>query len=163
MRMRPMRPAGLPLLAVVALAGCGDSEIDTADAERFVRGVVVEQVGARVASVACPQDAGTEAGARFTCAVTGADGSRGAASVTRTDDGGLEVDVPFLHVRQAERTMALQIAEQLEADEVEVSCPEIVVVERDRLFTCRATGAARPRDVAVRLTDDAGRFRFRVS
>ncbi len=164
-----MRPAPDPfalLVATLALASCGGSAIDDAKAERFIRAVVAEQVGARVAAVTCPQDVEIRRGAKFTCVVTGVDGSKGDVLATqRDDDGSVVVDAPFLHVREAETVMTEQIEKQTKADDVddvEVTCPEIVVVEKDALFRCKAASAGRSRNVTARLTDTQGHFRYRL-
>ena len=164
--MRPARPASATLLVLttLALAACGDSTIDSAKGERFIRGVVVEQVGARVATVDCPDDVETKKGATFTCTVSGTDGSKGDVLVTqRDDDGNVRVNAPFLHVREAEGVMSEQIAKQAKVDDVTVACPEIVVVRKSALFRCKATSEGKTRDVSARLTDGQGRFRYRLS
>lgn len=161
--MRPTLPV-LALLAAVALASCGESTIDAAKGEKFIRGVVAKQVGARVATVSCPGDIETKKGDRFTCTVTGADGSKGDVLVTqRDDDGNVAVSAPFLHVREAETVMAEQIAKQTKEREVKVACPEIIVVKKSELFRCKATGGDKSRDVSARLTDEQGRFRYRLT
>jgi Domain of unknown function (DUF4333) len=156
--------ATLPLVGALALASCGHSTIDAARAEKFIRRVVSEQVGARVATVTCPEDVETRKGAQFTCVVTGTDRSRGDVVVTqRDDDGSVVVDAPFLHVRAAEAVMAQQVGEEVSAEEVKVACPEIVVVIKGGLFKCKARSTGDSRDLSVRLTDDEGRFRYRLT
>ncbi len=157
--------AALALLAGVALASaCGQSTIDAGRPERLIRGAVVEQVGARVASVSCPEDVEMQEGRTFRCSVTGTDGSKGDVAVRqRDDDGSLRVDAPFLHVREAESVIATEIGKRIRADDVKLACPEIVVVAAGRLFECEATSAREARDVSVRLTDDEGHFRYSVS
>lgn len=158
-------PAALALAATAfVLAACGESTIDAEKGERFIREVVTEQVAARVRTVSCPDDVETKKGATFTCSVTGMDGSRGDVLVRqRDDDGNVTVDAPFLHVREAETVMAEQIAKEIKAEDVKVACPEIVVVKKDALFTCRATSEEKEREVSARLTDEQGRFRYRLS
>jgi uncharacterized protein DUF4333 len=158
--MRPT-PAGLLLLAAAAVASCGASTVDAAKAERHIRRVVAEQLQSRVTSVACPEDVRKEQGGTFTCAVTGADGSRGAATVTQRENGGLSVNAPFLNVREAEGVMARQIGRRNERDDVRVSCPEIVVDRAGRRFRCNATVGARAAGFSVRLTDGDGHFTYR--
>ncbi len=154
----------LALVAGLALASCGETTIDSDKGERFIRGVVVEQVGARVGSVACPDDVATKKGGTFTCSVVGADGSRGDVLVTqRDDDGNVNVSAPFLHVREAETVMRDQIAKQAKVDGVTVACPEIIVVKKDERFECTATADGKSRGVAARLTDDEGHFAYRLS
>lgn len=154
----------LPLVAGLALASCGETTIDSEKGERFIRGVVVKQVGARVGAVMCPDDVETKKGATFTCIVVGADGSKGDVLVTQRDDeGNVNVSAPFLHVREAETVMRDQIAKQAKVDGVTVACPEIIVVKKDERFECTATAEGKSRDVAARLTDDEGHFSYRLS
>ena len=159
--MRAIAAGLLLLAAAAAVASCGESMIDAARAERVIRGAVAEQLQSRVAAVACPADVRKQEGGRFTCVVTGADGSKGAAAVTQRENGGFSVDAPFLNVREAERVMAEQIGRRIERDDVRVACPEIVVDRPGQRFTCRATSGARSADFSVRLTDGAGQFRYR--
>jgi len=153
-------PAGLLLLAAAA-GSCGASTVDAAKAERIIRRAVAEQLQSRVASVTCPGDVRQEPGGRFTCTVTGADGSKGAATATQRENGGLSVNAPFLNVREAEGVMAEQIGRPIKRDDVRVSCPEIVVDRQDRRFTCTATAGGRSANFTVRLTDGAGHFTYR--
>lgn len=157
-----MRTAvALPLFAALALAACGESLIDAGRAERFVRGVVAEQVQARVATVTCPEDVEKKTGARFTCVVTGTDGSKGDVAVTQQKKSVLSVNAPFLNVSEAEVVMTEQIEKQDDVDDVTVVCPEIVVDKKDAPFRCRATSDGKTRDVNARLTDERGRFSYR--
>jgi hypothetical protein len=154
--------AGPPVVAALVLASCGETTVDAGMAEAFIRGVVVEQIGARVASVRCPEGVKAKKGGAFTCTVTGADGSKGNVEVTqKNDNDALEVDVPFLHMREAERVMADRIQSRVKAN-VTVACPEIVVDRKAGLFTCRSTIAGNSRRISARLTDGAGHFRFRL-
>ena len=160
--MRP-RLAGLALLAAAALSGCGETTIDAAEQEEFVRDVVVREIGARVASVRCPENVERREGDTFRCTVTGADDSTGDVVVTQQEDSKVQVVAPFLHVTEAETVIANGIDDRLDADDVDVRCPEIVVVRKDRLLRCMASAAGTSRTVSVRLTDDRGRFRYRLS
>jgi hypothetical protein len=154
-------PAGLLVLAAATAGSCGESMIDAAKAERVIRDAVAEQLQSRVAAVACPADVRKQEGGRFTCVVTGADGSKGAAVVTQRENGGFSVDAPFLNVREAEGVMAEQIGRRIKRDDVRVSCPEIVGDRKDRRFACRATAGGQTADFTVRLTDGAGHFTYR--
>jgi hypothetical protein len=154
-------PAGLLLLAAAAGASCGESTVDAAKAEGIIRRAVAEQLQSRVASVACPADVRLQQGGRFTCVVTGRDGSKGAATATQRENGGLTVNAPFLNVREAEGVMAKQIGRRIERGDVRVSCPEIVVDRAGRRFTCNATAGARFAGFSVRLTDGDGHFTYR--
>lgn len=161
---RPAAALSLIAASTLALTACGDSTVDTEKGETFIRGVVAEQVGARVATVTCPDDVKTDKGDTFTCSVAGADGSKGDVLVTQRDDkGNVNVSAPFLHVREAEAVMADQIAKQAKLEGVTVKCPEIIVVKTGERFACKATAEGRSRDVAARLTDDDGHFTYRLS
>lgn len=154
----------IPLLVVaLVLTSCGQSTVDASKAESFVRGVVADQIQARVASVVCPSDVNKEKGRRFTCSVTGTDGSKGVADVTQRDGGGLSVRAPFLHVREAEAVMADEIAKQAKVEGVTIKCPEIITVRRGARFACEAKAADKSRDVSARLTDGEGHFTYRLS
>lgn len=158
------RHTAVPLLvAALALASCGESTVDAATAEALIRSAVANQIQARVASVVCPGGVKRERGRRFTCLVTGTDGSKGVANVTPREGGGLSVRAPFLHVREAEAAMADQIAKQAKVDGVTIECPEIITAERGTRFTCKAKAADRSRDISARLTDDKGHFNYRLS
>ena len=160
-----MRPplAGLALLAAVALSACGETTIDAAEQEEFVRDVVARDSGARVASVRCPENVERQEGDTFRCTVTGADDSTGDVIVTQQEDSKVQVVAPFLHVTEAETVIANGIDDQIEADDVDVQCPEIVVVREGRLLRCTARATGTSRTVSVRLTDDRGRFRYRLA
>jgi len=155
--------SGPLLVTAVLLASCGETTIDAAKGEKFIRGVVTEQAGVRVAAVACPDGLKARAGATFNCTVTGRDGSKGAVVAHQKDDkGNVNVSAPFLHVREAEAVMAGQISKQVKLA-VTVKCPEIVVVKTGEQFTCTGTAQGRSRDISARLTDDTGRFRYHLS
>ena len=160
-----MRPplAGLAVLAAVALSACGETTIDAEEQEEFVRDVVVREIGARVVAVRCPENVERQEGDTFRCTVTGADDSTGDVIVTQQEDSKVQVVAPFLHVTEAETVIANGIDDRLEGDDVDVRCPEIVVVRKDRLLRCRATAGGTSRTVSVRLTDDRGRFRYRLA
>jgi hypothetical protein len=155
----------LSLLAAFALASCGQSTVDADRAQRFIRGVVVERVGARVATVTCPREAEKKKGGRFTCTVTGTDGSKGDVLVTQGEEDSdvFNVNPPFLHVREAEAVMEKQLGKRAKAADVSVACPQIVVTRKDALFRCKATSAGKARAVSARFTDEAGHFLYRMS
>jgi Domain of unknown function (DUF4333) len=158
-----MRPglASLPLLAAVALVSCGDTTVDAGKAETLIRRTVTQQVGARVASVTCPEGVKAKPDVTFTCVVTGRDGSKGNAVVhVKDDNGAFEVTVPFLHVRELEAVMADRLRTQTKV-RVTFACQEIVIVREGGRFRCRATSDGRSGSVVVRFIDDAGHFRFR--
>jgi hypothetical protein len=152
----------LAVLATLALAACGDKQLNTANGERFIRGVVVRQIGVRVASVTCPKDVTEKEGARFTCLVTGPDGSNGRVAVRQLGDSKIRVTAPFLHMREAEAYMAALLSRQVKVP-IKVSCQEIVVVRKGDVFLCQAIYNGHKRTVSARMIDDAGHFRYRLT
>ncbi|MGH2899991.1 MAG: DUF4333 domain-containing protein [Solirubrobacteraceae bacterium] len=161
-----MRVACLWLLlavAALALGACGGEKIDARKSERFVRGVVVRQIGVRVRSVRCPENVEIRRNTGFTCLVTGTDGSVGRVSVRQIDDNAnIAVNAPFLHMRDVEDSMAGPLGRQVKAT-VTVRCPEIVTVREQGLFRCRARYDGSTRRVSARMTDETGRFRYRLA
>jgi len=158
--MRPWH-ASLPLLAAVALVACGDATVDTGKAETLIRRAVTQQVGARVASVRCPEGVKAKQAVTFTCVVTGRDGSKGNAVVRVKDDNrAMQVSAPFLHVRELESVMADRLRTRTKVRAI-FACQEIIIVRKDGRFRCRATSDGRSGSVVVRFIDDAGHFRFR--
>ncbi len=158
-----MTPARLWILLALAasVAGCGETRVDADKAERLIRALVTERVGAKVAAVACPEGITASKGVKFTCRVAGTDATKGEVLLTGRDGrGSVEVSAPFLRVRAAERDMAAQIADRFDA-RVQVSCPEIVVIAKGASFRCRARSRDQTRDVNGRFLDDGGRFSFR--
>jgi uncharacterized protein DUF4333 len=164
--LRGVRPplVSFALLAILALAlaACGDRQLDAATSERFVRGVVVRQIGVRVASVACPKGVTAKEGATFTCLVTGPDGSNGRVVVRQLEHSKISVTAPFLHMREVEAFMAAPLGRLVKAH-VRVGCQEIVVVRKGDVFLCQAIYDARRRTISARMIDDVGHFRYRLT
>jgi hypothetical protein len=158
--MLPSRTySGLAVAASFAVLGCGEMVIDSGKAEKLITKTVTEQTGVRVRSVSCPKDPKEKKGARFTCAVTATDGTKGVAlAVQRDDKGYVVVSVPFLHVRTDAAHIAQEIEQQTGAT-VKVTCPEIVVPRKGGSFECHETGT-RTRLIEVTMTDDVGNVRF---
>lgn len=153
--------ARLPLLAAVALVSCGDATIPAGKAETLIRRAVTQQVGARVASVACPEGMRDKQDATFTCVVTGRDGSKGKAVVyVKDDNGALQVSAPFLHVRELESVMADRLRTRTKV-RATFACQEIIVPRKGARFGCRARSDGKSGRVVARFVDDAGHFRFR--
>ncbi len=162
-RMRLPRAVILVVGMASLLAGCGETKIDPAKGEKLVSDLVTEQVGARVASVTCPDDVVAKKGVTFTCEVVGTDKSKGDAKLTGKDKTGkVNVSAPFLHIRDAESAIAMQLSERFDGD-MKVACREIVVVQKGNTFPCKATFGSESRDVAVTLTDDTGRFTYKLT
>lgn len=128
------------LLLPLVVAGCGGGGVDTKKGEAVIARAIREQVGARVKSVVCPRHVDAVKGDRFTCAVTGADGSKGAAEVTQRDDrGAVAVRTPFIPARAIERSVSEQVGA------VAVRCPEIIPARKGDRFTCRTRAGERIR------------------
>ena len=151
----------IPLAVAGVIAGCGETKIDGPRAERLVRDLVTNDVGARVRSVTCPTQVTAKKGVRFNCAVTAVDGTKGNAVVTGRDtEGGIDLRAPFLTVRESEADMARRIGEQADAA-VKVECPELIVIRKGVTFLCKAAADGQERDVTGKFLDDSGRFSFR--
>ena len=152
------------LLATLLAAGCGDPEIDVDKASKVVGDAVTQQVGARVKSVKCPESVKVKARDTFGCLVTGTDGTKGTARLTQKDDkGNLTFYAPFLHTKEAARVMQTQLRNRSRSTrDAVVSCPQIVVVAKDRTFECSATIGGDERTVAARQTDAKGNFTYNV-
>ena len=158
-----MSPARLclPLALAAVLAGCGETRIDAHKAEGLIRELVAKQVGARVASVACPRGITARKGVTFRCRVSARDRTKGDVVVTARDSrGSVEVTAPFLLVRRSEADMARQIDDRYDAKVTE-KCPEIVVIHKGARFRCEASSGGQLRDVNARFVDATGRFSFR--
>ncbi len=152
----------LPLALSVLIAGCGETKIDGPKAERLIREIVTQDVGARVASVSCPKGITAKKGVVFTCAVTAIDGTQGDVIVTGQDsEGGLDLRAPFLKVRTSEAHMARRIGED-EGAMVKVDCPELTTARKGATFVCKATADGQARSVTGRFLDAGGRFSFRA-
>lgn len=160
--------AAASVLAAVAVAGCsasvevGGTGFDRDKAERTIKDLVAEQIGAQVRAVDCPADVDVKTGNRIRCTVAGIDGSKGPVNVRfKNDDGDVRVSAPLLHVREAEQAISGQITAKLGGQTL-VRCPEIIPVATGRTVRCRATKGGETRPVEVVLTDAAGHFRYRV-
>ena len=164
---RPRRPlllGALGLIAAVALAGCATGTIDGGELEAKTKAAVKDQTGARTKSVSCPDDKDAAKDVTFTCAVVGADGTKGGVRVTVTDDeGNAEISAPFVHTREAEHSIAAALTKGSQTKRVTVACPEIVVGRAKRSFKCEAdTGGPNATTIKVTQTDAKGGARFEV-
>jgi hypothetical protein len=154
----------LPVVAVAALSACGEKTIDAGQAESSIRATVSRQAGVRVKDVACPEGRKAQPGDRFTCSVTGTDGTKGDVTVVQRDDkGAVKYTAPFLHVREAERVLAQQLRRKTDVGSVKVTCPEIVVAAAGRPFDCRASDGKQTVKVHATQTDAQGHFNYRTS
>lgn len=155
---------GLPLLAALAITGCGASVgggIDTDKAESEIRTLVEKQVGSGVKSVSCPDDVEEKKGDVFTCEVVGTDGSKGDVTVTQKDDeGNVNFRAPF--VQDAERLIADGVKGQSSVKEVTVTCPEIIEGKAGAKFQCGIVGDGRKAVVQATQTNGSGGFDYEV-
>jgi hypothetical protein len=152
---------GVAVASLVA-SGCGQTVIDAGKAQRFITTAVTKQAGVRVKSVVCPKNRKAKKGDHFQCTVTGTDGTKGVVDIVQRDDkGNVHVSAPFLHMREAEASIASQIRKQV-AVAVAVTCPEIVVPKTGGTFRCSATDGKDKRPVAVTMTNATGGFSFKV-
>jgi len=153
----------LASLATLALAACGETTIDSDKGETFIRGVVTDQVGAKVKTVSCPDDVKAVKGDMFECQVTGTDGTKGPVQVTQADaEGNVKVDAPFLHVRDAETVIGEQISMRGKTT-AKIACPEIVIVAKGEKFDCTGDVGGEDVKLTVTLTDDKGNFTYRAA
>jgi len=144
----------------VLIAGCGETKIDGPKAERLISELVTKQVGARVATVACPTGITAKMGRTFSCAVRATDGTQGNVLVTARDaKGAVELQVPFLTVRRSEADIARQIGDQ-GGSPYKVACPELVVIRKGVSFHCKATSPYESREVTGRFVNDKGDYSF---
>lgn len=153
----------LPLCAAaLALTACGSTSLDLDKAEALIADAVVEQVGADVDSVTCPEDVEADPGGTFECEVTAADGTRGQALVTQKDDeGNVSISAPFVHTANLEDRIADDLRRQV-GGQVELECPMIVVGEKDATFECEASGDGDTATVLVTQKDDQGNVRYEI-
>jgi NAD(P)H-hydrate repair Nnr-like enzyme with NAD(P)H-hydrate epimerase domain len=79
-------------LAVLAVAGCGDTVIDDAKTEDAIEQNLESSLGKKVAAVECPSGVEVEAGASFECAVTLSGGKEETATLKiLNEDADVEV------------------------------------------------------------------------
>lgn len=151
----------VPVL-VVALTGCAKS-IDTKKAEKFITKTVEDQTGAEVKSVKCPSGLTAKKGGKFTCTVTGTDGSSGKANIIEKDDqGNVRLSAPFVHTSNLEELMAKNIGQQVGATDVKVTCPEIIVGKKGDQFDCDAVSGSDKATVKVTQKDDQGNVNYKL-
>jgi NAD(P)H-hydrate repair Nnr-like enzyme with NAD(P)H-hydrate epimerase domain len=79
-------------LAVLAVAGCGDTVIDDTKTEDAIEQNLESSLGKKVTAVDCPSGVEVEAGASFECAVTLSGGKEEIATLKILDeDANVEV------------------------------------------------------------------------
>jgi uncharacterized protein DUF4333 len=87
-----MRRPGRWAVAAVALAlgpaACGQSSLDTSQAERVIAKGLERQTGVKIETVKCPHDVEVGRGKRFRCAVVPLTGRQTSVVVTQRDDDG---------------------------------------------------------------------------
>jgi hypothetical protein len=71
---------GVAVLAF-ALAGCGETVIDSAKTEGAIEHDLEKSVGLKIASVDCPSDVEVKKGTKFQCVVTEAGGKKQTATL----------------------------------------------------------------------------------
>jgi Domain of unknown function (DUF4333) len=97
--MRKPARAGAAVLAVVAvgaLAACGDKVIDEGKAEDAVEADVERGLDIKVDSVDCPSDVDVETGRTFDCTVTAANGDKATATLKILNE---DADVRFVNLK----------------------------------------------------------------
>jgi hypothetical protein len=87
MIVRGLLVSGL-LLLCAATVGCGESKLDTDQAESAIRVGITRQTGVKIDSVRCPDDVKVRRGDTFRCTARASNGQRAAVEVTQRDDEG---------------------------------------------------------------------------
>lgn len=140
--------------ALVTVTGCSQT-IDEEKAEKGVAEYVRSQ-GAKVKSVTCPGGKEAKKGDRFTCKVTGTDGSVGQVLVTETDDKGDGDIGAILRPAVVRGLVARAVQAQVTNKPVIATCPQILVAKTGRTFRCTVSSPDGSRGQAV-LTDKDGK------
>ena len=74
--------------ASLAIAGCGESTLDTDEIESEIKPSVEDQTGTKDVAISCPEDVKAEEGAEFECDLTAEGGIKAKVEVTQEDDNG---------------------------------------------------------------------------
>ena len=137
------------LLAVVALAACGDDDgkNGTVDASQVEKGIEqsLSTATTEVTSVSCPDDVKSETGAKFTCSAKLSGGGSAKVEVTETqapDEFTYNFKPGSVELSGASVDDALE--QSLAARGVNgatVNCPDPVRVQPGTTVTCPVTGA----------------------
>jgi len=155
------RAAFLSVAVLVTLAGCGEKQLDTGDAEGKIKTELANDLGSSIASVSCPEDVEAAKGVTFTCAIKGGDGTTYDLKVDQTDaDGHFRFNAPLLQSGRIEREIAAAVEQQTGQD-AKVRCPDLYAAKAGSELTCAVeTGG---KTVDARLTvDDKGTVNFEV-
>ena len=86
--------------AVLALASCGGTVIDDGKAEDAVQSDLQRRLKVKIESVDCPSDVDVEAGKKFACDVTAANGEKATATLKILNE---DADVAFVDFKPAKK------------------------------------------------------------
>lgn len=82
----------LAIALAFAVAGCGDTVIDSSKAEDTIQASLEKSLGGKIKAVDCPADQKVEAGATFDCTVAFPNGDREAVTLKiRNSDADLSI------------------------------------------------------------------------
>jgi len=160
--MSSARCLGLALLSAALVAGCGDDEPDTVDAAQIEEEIVLQlsSVTAKVATVSCPDDVESEAGAKFTCNAKLDKGGSAKVVVTQQDENAFSYSFKPGSVKLAGATVDKELEKDLAASGVPnatVNCPDPVQVKAGTTVTCPVVGAGGGQaTVSFEFTDESG-------
>jgi hypothetical protein len=79
--MKRLLLLGVALVLVLAVAGCGETVIDSAKTEGAIEHDLEKSVGLKIASVDCPSDIEVKTGTKFQCVVTETGGKKQTATL----------------------------------------------------------------------------------
>jgi hypothetical protein len=79
--MKRLLLLGVALVLVLAVAGCGETVIDSAKTEGAIEHDLEKSVGLKIASVDCPSDVEVKTGTKFQCVVTETGGKKQTATL----------------------------------------------------------------------------------
>jgi hypothetical protein len=160
--MSTRRSLVVALIAGVLVAGCGDDDPETVDAAQIEEQIEqgLSSATAKVASVTCPDDVESEAGAKFTCSAKLDKGGSAKVEVTQQDDEAFTYSVKPGSVKIAGATVDEQLEQDLAASgapNATVNCPDPVTVKTGTTVTCPVVGAGGGQaTVSFEFTDESG-------
>jgi hypothetical protein len=79
--MKRLLLLGVALVLILAVAGCGETVIDSAKTEGAIEHDLEKSVGLKIASVDCPSDVEVKTGTKFQCVVTETGGKKQTATL----------------------------------------------------------------------------------